>query len=304
MKTACLHIFISFPSQLHKNAYSMGQQFVKDYSASVEELPPSLAKENNKCKYEPSISAFEHHALRIRNELSSLATSVSPSESLQDYVNTTSHTTSLSHKNLEKKSHTTHAVASKGLGMPVKLTTPLSDDSMVSPNSESKESKKQPASSMSADLISSSSDSGQNQPLQKNRRRRQTLDSLMPITLSYAKTKGQQQLSKKDPGRQPPFTLQHAMAKSNLMAPGDNRFHGLREEAFNFMRGVMDECTHLGNFSVPVDPELIIIVSAKQDAYVPREGVLPLDQLWPGCEVRYIDQGHVGAVLLHQKIFR
>lgn len=36
-------------------------------------------------------------------------------------------------------------------------------------------------------------------------------------------------------------------------------------EALQFMRGVMDECTHLGNFSIPVDPSLIIIVAAKND---------------------------------------
>jgi len=30
------------------------------------------------------------------------------------------------------------------------------------------------------------------------------------------------------------------------------------------MRGVMDECTHLGHFSPPVDPSLIIVVTAKQ----------------------------------------
>lgn len=36
-------------------------------------------------------------------------------------------------------------------------------------------------------------------------------------------------------------------------------------EAVQFMRGIMDECTHLGNFSIPVDPSLIIIVAAKND---------------------------------------
>ncbi|KAK8732323.1 hypothetical protein OTU49_007021 [Cherax quadricarinatus] len=36
-------------------------------------------------------------------------------------------------------------------------------------------------------------------------------------------------------------------------------------EAVQFMRGVMDECTHLGNFSVPVDPSLVIIVAAEND---------------------------------------
>lgn len=42
-------------------------------------------------------------------------------------------------------------------------------------------------------------------------------------------------------------------------------------EALQFMRGVMDECTHLKNFSMPYDTSLITAISAKDDAYVPRE---------------------------------
>ncbi|XP_046748357.1 protein ABHD18 isoform X1 [Diprion similis] len=75
-------------------------------------------------------------------------------------------------------------------------------------------------------------------------------------------------------------------------------------EALQFMRGVMDECTHLKNFEVPVDTELIIAVCARDDAYVPREGCMGLEQIWPGAEIRFIDAGHVSAYLLHQKLFR
>ena len=78
----------------------------------------------------------------------------------------------------------------------------------------------------------------------------------------------------------------------------------LTEEALDFMKGVMDECTHLGNFCTPVDPSLIIIVAAKYDAYVPRDTTLNLQQLWPGCEVRYVNTGHVAAFLTKQHIFR
>nr|CAG4644067.1 EOG090X08BF [Lepidurus arcticus] len=66
----------------------------------------------------------------------------------------------------------------------------------------------------------------------------------------------------------------------------------LREKALAFMRGIMDECTHLANFSLPVDPECAIIVAARHDAYVPRQGILRLDEIWPGAEVRYLDSGH------------
>ncbi|KAG8224825.1 hypothetical protein J437_LFUL002272 [Ladona fulva] len=77
-----------------------------------------------------------------------------------------------------------------------------------------------------------------------------------------------------------------------------------REEALQFMRGIMDECTHLKNFDVPFDPELVIAVSAKDDGYVPQEGVTDLRDIWPGIEVRHLDAGHVSAYVLYQHAFR
>nr|CAD7588782.1 unnamed protein product [Timema genevievae] len=75
-------------------------------------------------------------------------------------------------------------------------------------------------------------------------------------------------------------------------------------EALNFMRGIMDECTHLRNFDIPVDTSLIIAVCARKDAYVPREGCMSLTDIWPGAEVRYVNAGHVSAYLLYQHTFR
>nr|CAD7263371.1 unnamed protein product [Timema shepardi] len=74
-------------------------------------------------------------------------------------------------------------------------------------------------------------------------------------------------------------------------------------EALNFMRGIMDECTHLRNFDIPVDTSLIIAVCARKDAYVPREGCMSLTDIWPGAEVRYVNAGHVSAYLLYQHTF-
>jgi len=76
------------------------------------------------------------------------------------------------------------------------------------------------------------------------------------------------------------------------------------DSVLHFMRGVMDECTHLGNFSRPVDTSLVIVVVAKSDAYVPRDRVLSITDLWPGAEVRYVDTGHIGAYLFKQSVFR
>ncbi|XP_077156449.1 protein ABHD18 isoform X2 [Paroedura picta] len=78
----------------------------------------------------------------------------------------------------------------------------------------------------------------------------------------------------------------------------------LQRESLRFMKGVMDECTHVANFSVPVDPTLIIVLQAKEDAYVPRTGVRSLQEIWPGCEIRYLEGGHVSAYLFKQGLFR
>ncbi|UXI22148.1 hypothetical protein NH340_JMT08091 [Sarcoptes scabiei] len=75
-------------------------------------------------------------------------------------------------------------------------------------------------------------------------------------------------------------------------------------DASNFMRGIMDECTHLGNFSKPVDPEMAIIINAKHDGYVPSQGVIPLTEIWPGSTVRYLDRGHISAILFDSNEFR
>ncbi|XP_041453611.1 protein ABHD18-like [Lytechinus variegatus] len=81
-------------------------------------------------------------------------------------------------------------------------------------------------------------------------------------------------------------------------------YQELKKEALEFMRGVMDVTTFVGNFSTPVDSSLVIIVSALKDGYIPRKGVPGLDDIWPGVEVRYIDGGHVAAFLFKQAEFR
>ncbi|XP_061109264.1 protein ABHD18 isoform X2 [Conger conger] len=91
-------------------------------------------------------------------------------------------------------------------------------------------------------------------------------------------------------------------AKNITQEDGSRRT--LQRESLGFMKGVMDECTHIANFSVPVDPSLIIVVQAKEDAYIPRTGVRSLQEIWPGCEVRYLNGGHISAYLFKQGLFR
>ncbi|KAL0973942.1 hypothetical protein UPYG_G00213250 [Umbra pygmaea] len=100
----------------------------------------------------------------------------------------------------------------------------------------------------------------------------------------------------------------HAKGPDTNMDQGGNwgglHRKSLHAESLDFMKGVMDECTHIANFSVPVDPSLIIVVQAKEDAYIPRTGVRSLQEIWPGCEVRYLNGGHISAYLFKQRLFR
>ena len=67
----------------------------------------------------------------------------------------------------------------------------------------------------------------------------------------------------------------------------------------------MDECTHLKNFAVPVDPFLSVVVAAEKDAYQTRDGVRPFHDIWTGAEVRYLPgAGHMSLYLFKQNIFK
>jgi len=78
----------------------------------------------------------------------------------------------------------------------------------------------------------------------------------------------------------------------------------LNLEALSFMKGIMDECTHLKNFKSPVDMDIVIAVCATRDGYVPQHNMDKLEDVWPGAEVRYVDTGHVAAFILHRNTFK
>ncbi|XP_050420564.1 protein ABHD18 [Adelges cooleyi] len=94
--------------------------------------------------------------------------------------------------------------------------------------------------------------------------------------------------------------MRHMMRFFNEQSKNED----LNLEALSFMKGIMDECTHLRNFNIPVDMDLVIAVCAKRDGYVPQKGVARLEDVWPGAEVRYVDTGHVAAFLLHRNTFK
>lgn len=86
-------------------------------------------------------------------------------------------------------------------------------------------------------------------------------------------------------------------------AKGDNK-DSKKDEVSQFMRGIMDECTHLKNFSVPINTELIIAIAAMEDAYVPRDDCTHLQDIWPGASIRFLKGGHVSSFLLYINTFR
>jgi len=90
----------------------------------------------------------------------------------------------------------------------------------------------------------------------------------------------------------------------NLLTSFNDEKAKVKKEIVEFMRLLMDECTHLMNYDKPIDNTLIRVLTAKDDAYVLRDGVHGFEQIWPGCQVEYLDQGHVSAFIFSQKKFR
>ncbi|XP_076262686.1 protein ABHD18 isoform X1 [Rhynchophorus ferrugineus] len=102
------------------------------------------------------------------------------------------------------------------------------------------------------------------------------------------------------------FMHMNTLKKFNFLRPSSKvvEMKKRAREALWFMRGMMDECTHLKNFSVPFDTSLIISITAQTDGYVPRKGVSRLDEIWPDATVKYLNCGHVGAYIWYRHIFR
>ncbi|CAB3379189.1 Hypothetical predicted protein [Cloeon dipterum] len=95
------------------------------------------------------------------------------------------------------------------------------------------------------------------------------------------------------------------LSKKRLSASGNaEKRQKAQDEVLQFMRGIMDECTHLKNFSVPVDTELIIAIAALEDAYVPRDNCTHLQDIWPGASIRFLKGGHVSSFVLYLNTFR
>jgi hypothetical protein len=71
------------------------------------------------------------------------------------------------------------------------------------------------------------------------------------------------------------------------------------------MRLLMDEFTSLDNYARPPEsniPNAMFIVCTK-DGYVLRNGIPDMNDVWPGCLIRYIPYGHISAFMFNQSVF-
>jgi hypothetical protein len=75
-----------------------------------------------------------------------------------------------------------------------------------------------------------------------------------------------------------------------------------------YMRLLIDEFSNLKNYPTLVCPEAAIVVVAKSDLYVTRpeddDMIKDISEIWPGCEIRVVDGGHISSYLTHNHTFR
>ena len=73
----------------------------------------------------------------------------------------------------------------------------------------------------------------------------------------------------------------------------------------DMMRLLMDEFTSLRNYSRPVQSNIpnALFIACKNDGYVLHDGIPHMNEVWPGCHVRYIPRGHISAFLFNQSGF-
>ncbi len=75
--------------------------------------------------------------------------------------------------------------------------------------------------------------------------------------------------------------MKDSIIEFNKLQNFNKKYH-INNEIIEFMHLLMDECTHLLNYDVPVDKQLIKVISAKNDAYILRDGVNDFNSVWPG----------------------
>lgn len=74
----------------------------------------------------------------------------------------------------------------------------------------------------------------------------------------------------------------------------------------DMMRHMMDEFTSLHNYSRPIQSNIAnaMFIACQNDGYVLRDGIPHMNDVWPGCSIRYIPRGHISGFFLNQSGFQ
>lgn len=75
-----------------------------------------------------------------------------------------------------------------------------------------------------------------------------------------------------------------------------------------YLRLLIDEFSNLKNYPPIACPDSAIVVVANSDLYVTRPAdddmIKDITEIWPGCEVRVVNGGHISSYLTHNHTFR
>ncbi len=71
------------------------------------------------------------------------------------------------------------------------------------------------------------------------------------------------------------------------------------------MRLLMDEFTSLDNYARPIQSNIsnAMFIVCTNDGYILRDGIPDMNDVWPGCLVRFIPYGHISAFIFNQSVF-
>ncbi|XP_070554145.1 protein ABHD18-like [Ptychodera flava] len=265
------------------NPFRLGKEFVRNYSEKVQQLKKMCNKKSS------TDTPGNEDQENVKNDRISVRHSQSIDERPEMFDITSDADAEIHLKELKLQQSVMHEVAVNETQQNLKLngTNPSYAVGGASPNPESREDKR-------IQRKSESSDGGKEskKPKPKN-----TTKENVQATKETKTQEGRGIFEKfKLPGK-----LNRKKSESEAQRV---RHEYLSQETMKFMRGVMDEATFVGNFSKPVDTSLVLVVSAIRDAYVPTSNVPSIKEVWPDCEVRYLDCGHIHAALWKTNEFR
>ena len=319
--------FLFLQDQQSQDAFALGQHFARNYPSSLQDVVSMQTNSQNSKKDKlSSVTSSQNTALKsaasnniVKSQKSSLLIdSFAAVKSIPNTIKTTSESIQATIASVIRNSvsSSTQTVTTSTINNELRSLSPSSAKLVNNPDSESVQPNNVPCqcADTNCSIQTTSSLNNENQTIgpfdNQNQMtsalgiKNQTTSSLdiKNQTISSLHNMSDSVLPSASSSMSNNIRVTRTVQKSTKgTTTADNI---MQQVALDFMRGAMDECTHIGNFSRLVDPELAIVVVAEKDAYVPRDSVLGLDVLWPGAELRYVDSGHITAYLFKHSQFR